>query len=88
MQSEYVDAYQEAALNYIPIHSMTVPYLLRPGCLGSILTQPRAVTVKILSRTQDEQGLLQAGKEFGMPLLIINGKEDSINEEVVRAGRI
>ncbi|KAJ7074784.1 Alpha/Beta hydrolase protein [Mycena amicta] len=48
--------------------------------LGTSLTQPRSVTIKLLSRTQDPQSLLRAGSRAGggLPLLILHGTNDRI----------
>jgi len=52
-----------------------LPYLLRQALLGNIMAQPRAVTSRVVLRTQDEQALLEAGRG-GLPLLVVFGKED------------
>ncbi|KAF7290724.1 Hydrolase-4 domain-containing protein [Mycena indigotica] len=48
------------------------------GILGAALLQPRAVTVQLLSRTQDPGPLLAAGRAGALPLLVLNGTEDKV----------
>ncbi|KAL4247321.1 AB hydrolase superfamily protein [Abortiporus biennis] len=55
--------------------SFNPPYLIRLSLLGSLLTQPRACAQRLLTRSQDEKGFLEAGKG-GLPLLILEGEKD------------
>lgn len=78
LQSDDVNAYQTAAQNFVSTLTSSpevLPYGVRQAFLGDVMTQPRAVTSRLLSRTQDEKGLLQAGQE-NLPLLIVSAKED------------
>lgn len=78
LQTEDVTVFQETALQFLDLCSKSCPQPLRLACLGSIMVQPRAVTLRLLSRTQDETGLLKAGRESDLPLLIIEAKADAI----------
>jgi len=76
--TDSVPNFQDAAIKFIT--SLTsppyrMPHPLRQAALGDIMVQPRICSARILTRTQDEKGFLSAG-EKGLPLLIINGKED------------
>ncbi|KAI0795894.1 Alpha/Beta hydrolase protein [Abortiporus biennis] len=55
--------------------SFNPPYLIRLSLLGSLLTQPRGCAQRLLTRSQDEKGFLEAGKG-GLPLLILEGEKD------------
>ncbi|KAJ7202021.1 Alpha/Beta hydrolase protein [Mycena pura] len=81
-QGTDVDAYHANALAFLGLclpHSTAQAsddfYL---GCLGSSLVQPRAVTVRLLSRTQDERALLRAGRDGALPLLVVLGARDRV----------
>jgi pimeloyl-ACP methyl ester carboxylesterase len=78
LQTEDVNMFQETAQEFLDLCSTTCPQPLRIACLGAIMLQPRAATLRLLSRTQDETGLLKAGREDGLPLLFIDAKADAI----------
>jgi pimeloyl-ACP methyl ester carboxylesterase len=73
-----VDEYQAAAIAFVELAHDSLPYDLYLACLGNSMVQPRAVTVRLLSRTQDETGLLNAGRESGLPMLAVHGAKDRI----------
>ena len=82
MQFENVNAFQEDAIRFVSMIAAKMPYHLHFACLGSFLAQPRAVTIALLSRTNDSTGLLEAGKEGKLPLLVVIGeKDEAINWE-------
>ncbi|KAL0066388.1 hypothetical protein AAF712_006647 [Marasmius tenuissimus] len=82
MQFENVNAFQENAIRFVSLIAARMPYRLHLACLGGFLAQPRAVTIALLSRTHDTNGLLKAGKEANLPLLVIIGeKDEAINWE-------
>ncbi|KAG5716588.1 putative oxidoreductase ephD [Termitomyces sp. T112] len=85
IENHDVDAYQEASNTFVSLCSTFMNHSMRLACLGSFLLQPRFVAMSLLSRTQGEAGLLRAGKEFGLPLLVFLGKKDDliINEEII-----
>lgn len=86
LQSEDVNIFQETALKFVDLCSTLCPQPLRLACLGSIMLQPRAVTLQLLSRTQDESGLLKAGRGSDLPFLVIEGNADVlIDGDVVRS---
>ncbi|KAJ7828003.1 hypothetical protein B0H13DRAFT_2438561 [Mycena leptocephala] len=77
-QTTSVDEYQAAAIAFVELAHDSLPYDLYLACLGNSMVQPRAVTVRLLSRTQDETGLLNAGRESGLPMLAVHGAKDRI----------
>ncbi|KAJ7711987.1 Alpha/Beta hydrolase protein [Mycena metata] len=78
MQTANVDSYQEAAIAFTDLTYPSLPYDFYLACLGNSLVQPRGITVRLLSRTQDTAGLLKAGRESGLPLLSVHGTKDRI----------
>lgn len=78
MQTADVDAYQAAVIAFAQLTHDALPYDFYLACLGNSLVQPRGITVRLLSRTQDETGLLRAGREAGLPLLSVHGAKDRI----------
>ncbi|KAJ7186984.1 Alpha/Beta hydrolase protein [Mycena filopes] len=78
MQTDNVDSYQDAAIAFVNLTSPSLPYDFHLACLGSSLVQPRGITLRLLSRTQDPAGLLKAGRESGLPLLSVHGAKDRI----------
>ncbi|KAJ7235079.1 Alpha/Beta hydrolase protein [Mycena haematopus] len=83
IQTADVDQYQAAAIAFADLTHDALPYDFYLACLGNSLVQPRGVTVRLLGRTQDESGLLKAGREAGLPLLVVHGEKDRI---IVRQG--
>lgn len=86
-QNEDVDAFQEGTNTLISLCSASMSHSLRLACLGSFMVQPRFVAEHILLRIQDEHGLLHAGREDGLPLLLVLGKQDNLvdKEEIMIA---
>ncbi|KAF7328808.1 putative oxidoreductase ephD [Mycena venus] len=80
MQTADVGAYQTNAIAFAELtHAPgTLPYDFYLACLGNSLVQPRGITMRLLGRTQDESGLLKAGREAGVPLLSVHGAKDRI----------
>ncbi|KAJ7982841.1 Alpha/Beta hydrolase protein [Mycena polygramma] len=78
MQTANVDEYQAAAMGFAGLTHSSLPYDFYLACLGNSLVQPRGVTLRLLSRTQDESGLLKAGRESGLPLLYVHAAKDRI----------
>ncbi|KAJ6558249.1 Alpha/Beta hydrolase protein [Mycena capillaripes] len=78
MQTANVDEYQAAAIAFAELTHASLPYDFYLACLGNSLVQPRGVTVCLLSRTQDESGLLKAGRDDGLPMLSVHGAKDRI----------
>ena len=62
LQSTDVDAYQKGALHFLNVCGEDLPYHLRQRLLGDILVQPRGVTKRLVTRHQDESGLLKAAQ--------------------------
>ncbi|KAL0570128.1 hypothetical protein V5O48_011833 [Marasmius crinis-equi] len=82
MQFTDVNDYQENALKFVSMIAAKMPYHLYLACLGSFIAQPRASTIAMLSRSNDITGLLKAGREENLPLLvIISEKDQAINWE-------
>jgi pimeloyl-ACP methyl ester carboxylesterase len=81
-QTTNVDDYQTATIAFAQLCHSSLPYNYYLACLGNSVVQPREVTGRLLGRTQDETGLLKAGRESGLPMLVINGTKDKI---IVRA---
>ncbi|KAJ6465099.1 Alpha/Beta hydrolase protein [Mycena vitilis] len=77
-QTADVDEYQAAAMGFAGLTHSSLPYDFYLACLGNSLVQPRGVTMRLLSRTQDESGLLKAGRESGLPLLSVHAAKDRI----------
>lgn len=77
-QTTSVDEYQAAAIAFVELAHDSLPCDFYLACLGNSMVQPRAVTVRLLSRTQDETGLLKAGREAGLPMLAVHGAKDRI----------
>ncbi len=42
------------------------------------MIQPRAVTLRLLTRVQSEAGLLEAGRSGGLPMLAVVTKKDQV----------
>lgn len=90
-QTTDVDAFQKAARDFVDLmvnDEKDEHYTLHQAMLGDILVQPRAVTVRLLSRVQDTSGLLNSGKEGAdLPLLVIHNKKDRVSnsQEVIKA---
>ncbi|KAJ7027546.1 Alpha/Beta hydrolase protein [Mycena alexandri] len=78
MQTANVDDYQQAAIAFADLTHTSLPYDFYLACLGNSLVQPRGITVRLLSRTQDNSGLLNAGRKYGLPLLSVHGTKDRI----------
>ncbi|KAJ6510662.1 Alpha/Beta hydrolase protein [Mycena sanguinolenta] len=78
MQTADVDQYQAAAIAFLELCHDAFPYDFYLACLGNSLVQPRGVTIRLLGRTQDESGLLKAGREDGLPLLSVHGENDRV----------
>ncbi|KAJ7641579.1 Alpha/Beta hydrolase protein [Roridomyces roridus] len=78
MQTTDVDAYREAAVAFVDLADGSLPYSFYLACLGASVIQKRAATVRLLSRTQDATGLIAAGRDAGLPMLIIHGLKDRI----------
>ncbi|KAG6836594.1 hypothetical protein H0H93_006230 [Arthromyces matolae] len=78
LQNQDVDAYQEASNTFVFLCSASMTHCTRLACLGSLLMQPRYVTNNLLSRVQDDSGLLEARKESQLPLLVFLGKKDNL----------
>ncbi|KAJ7139973.1 Alpha/Beta hydrolase protein [Mycena crocata] len=87
MQTTNVDDYQTAAIAFAELAHPSLPYTFYLACLGNSVVQRREVTVRLLGRTQDNTGLLKAGRESGLPLLAIHGNNDKIivRDEVLNA---
>lgn len=77
-QMTSVEGYQTAAIAFAKLTHSSLPYNFYLACLGNSMVQPREVTVRLLSRTQDATGLLNAGRDFGLPMLAIYGTKDLI----------
>ncbi|KAJ6632466.1 Alpha/Beta hydrolase protein [Mycena sp. CBHHK59/15] len=86
-QTADVDAYQAAAIAFVELVHTALPYTLYLACLGNSMVQRREVTVRLLSRTQDPAGLLAAGRDAGLPLLVVHAAKDRIivREETLSA---
>ncbi|KAF9467592.1 Alpha/Beta hydrolase protein [Collybia nuda] len=78
LRTDDVNIFQGTALEFLDLCSQTCPQSLRLACLGSIMVQPRAVTQRVLSRTQDQTGLFKAGEESGLPFLLFDARADAI----------
>jgi len=87
MQTADVGAYQAGARGFVDLCSDDFPFVFYQACLGNFMMQPRNVTLNLLTRTQDESGLLKAGKDSGLALLIVNGGLDKVTiaAEILRA---
>ncbi|KAK7039421.1 putative oxidoreductase ephD [Favolaschia claudopus] len=87
MQTTDVDQYQTNAIAFAELTHDALPYDYYLACLGNSMVQPRGVTMRLLARTQDESGLLKAGREGGLPMLDIHGAKDRIivKEAVLKA---
>jgi len=87
MQTANVDEYQAAAISFVELGHPSIPYTFYLACLGNSMVQRREVTVRLLSRTQDTAGLLKAGREEGLPMLVVHGAKDRIivREETLNA---
>ncbi|KAF8333348.1 Alpha/Beta hydrolase protein [Amanita rubescens] len=85
LQSTDVDAYQKGALHFLEVCAEDLPYYLRQRLLGDIVIQPRDVTKHLVTRHQDETGLLNAAYDPDLPkLLLLCEKDRLINNEGVR----
>lgn len=86
-QTSDVDAYQAAARALAGLCSAHLAFPAHQALLGNLLTQPRAVTVRVLARTQDAGGLLRAGGEGALGMLVVLGGRDRmiVGGEAVRA---
>lgn len=74
-----VDSFQKAAQAFVSglIHKQdATPYRLRQALIGDIVLQPRIVAIRAVTRKQDEQSLLKAGKEGSLRVLVLTGKDD------------
>ncbi|KDQ22839.1 hypothetical protein PLEOSDRAFT_36899 [Pleurotus ostreatus PC15] len=78
MQTTDVDAFQNAAISFIDRLSSSMPHNLRQACFGNYMVQPRAVTLRLLTRVQSEEGLLEAGRSGGLPMLAVLPKKDQV----------
>ncbi|KAF8198330.1 Alpha/Beta hydrolase protein, partial [Mycena galopus ATCC 62051] len=78
MQEFDVSQYQNAAITFAELAHDALPYDFYLACLGNSMVQPRGITIRLLARTQDETGLLKAGRETGLPLLVVHGAKDRI----------
>ncbi|KAJ7896286.1 Alpha/Beta hydrolase protein [Mycena olivaceomarginata] len=78
LQTADVDAYQAAAIAFAELTHDSLPHDFYLACLGNSLVQPRGITGLVLGRTQDESGLLKAGREAGLPMLSVHGAKDRI----------
>ncbi|KAF8333346.1 hypothetical protein F5887DRAFT_922051 [Amanita rubescens] len=67
LQSTDVDAYQKGALHFLEVCAEDLPYHLRQRLLGDIVVQPRDVTKHLVTRHQDETGLLNAAQDPDLP---------------------
>ncbi|KAF4565423.1 hypothetical protein EYR36_001994 [Pleurotus pulmonarius] len=87
MQMTDVDAFQNAAISFIDRLSSSMSHNLRQACLGNYMVQPRAVTLRLLTRVQSEVGLLEAGRNGGLPMLAVISKKDQVvfGEETLKA---
>ncbi|PFH46681.1 hypothetical protein AMATHDRAFT_43441 [Amanita thiersii Skay4041] len=87
LQTTDVDAYQEAARRFVEMCSDNLSFAVHQAWLGNLMIQPRLVTQRLMSRTQDESGFLRAGRESDLPLLVIVARKDKIiqADEVLRA---
>jgi len=85
LQSTDVDAYQKGALLFIEVCAEDLPYHLRQRLLGDIVIQPRGVIKHLVTRHQDESGLLKAAQDPHLPkLLLLCEKDRLINKGGVR----
>ncbi|KAF8885170.1 Alpha/Beta hydrolase protein [Infundibulicybe gibba] len=78
-QPTSVPAFQSAAQSFVSMCSGTghaFSFVLYRMCLGNAMVQPVETTERIMSRTQDETGLLRAGREGRLPLLFLYGTQD------------
>ncbi|PFH49652.1 hypothetical protein AMATHDRAFT_62782 [Amanita thiersii Skay4041] len=78
-RTEDVPLFQEMAELFVMMCSDKLPYNLRLACLGGVMVQPRMVVRRLVSRVQDESGLLKAGKEMKLPMLMVWGGEDKLS---------
>ncbi|KAJ7485105.1 Alpha/Beta hydrolase protein [Mycena galericulata] len=87
MQTANVDEYQKAAISFVELGHKSLPYTFYLACLGNSIVQPREITVRLLSRTQDTKGLLAAGRDAGLPMLVVHAANDRIivREETLNA---
>ncbi|KAF8885172.1 Alpha/Beta hydrolase protein [Infundibulicybe gibba] len=78
-----VPDFQSAAQMFMSICAgtgHTFPFPLYQICLGNAILQPAEVTWRLLNRTQDETGLLRAGREGRLPLLFLYGTKDEVTK--------
>lgn len=87
MHATSVEEYQTAAITFLELTHSDLPYTYYLACLGNSIIRRREVTTRLLGRTQDEAGLLKAGRETDLPLLVIHGTTDRviIRKEVFNA---
>ncbi|EGN98424.1 hypothetical protein SERLA73DRAFT_169392 [Serpula lacrymans var. lacrymans S7.3] len=84
-QKTDVNTFQIASRDFIQglvspkhyLNRVAFPQRLQQACLGDVMSQPRTCAAYTLQRSQDEFGLMRAGRE-GLPMLLINGKDDML----------
>jgi hypothetical protein len=85
LQTTDVDAYQKGALSFLEVCAEKIPYHVHQRWLGDILVQPRGVTKQLVTRHQDESGLLNAAQDPNLPKLsLLCEKDRIINNEGLR----
>ncbi|KAJ7592429.1 Alpha/Beta hydrolase protein [Mycena floridula] len=68
--------FQQSSATFIDFCSTLLPYTLRQASIGLVMSQPRTVLAKLMTRTQDPSRLLQYGQDGSLPLLVICGTLD------------
>ncbi|KAF8885175.1 Alpha/Beta hydrolase protein [Infundibulicybe gibba] len=71
--------FQSAVQTFVSLSSginHTFPFGLYQMCLGNAIVQPVEAIGRLMSRTQDETGLLRAGREGRLRLLFLYGTQD------------
>ncbi|KAF8885167.1 Alpha/Beta hydrolase protein [Infundibulicybe gibba] len=82
-QPTSVPVFQSAAQDFVSLCSGTghgFSFALYRMCLGNAIVQPVETTGQLMSRAQDEKGLLGAGHEGRLPLLFLYGTQDEVTK--------